>query len=213
MSNYYLALGIDKGADLHKIKKAYRFYCKKYHPDTADDEQKNQFLKIQEAYDTLSDAEKRRKYDRRIGGGDNKVPVNFVDPDFWEEKKQRDRYIRRFSSSIDDFWDSFVTGLFEDDFSGVKELYIELILSPEEAQRGGNIPIEIPVIETCGACSGRGYVGRFICTSCSGNGIIHGKREIELHVPAGIASGAEAKVSLAGIGAEGVDLHIDILVG
>ena len=54
--------------NLDKIKKTYRFYCKKYHPDTATAVQRNNFLRIQEAYDILSDTEKRKEYDRSLGG-------------------------------------------------------------------------------------------------------------------------------------------------
>ncbi|MBN1410246.1 MAG: J domain-containing protein [Spirochaetales bacterium] len=212
MSNYYIVLGVDKDADLGKIKHAYRLYCKKFHPDLASDEQKNNFLKIQEAYETLSDKEKRRIYDQSLNKPHNQIPVNFMNNSFWEGKKNRNRLIEKFSGLLDDFFEGFVSGFFDDDFSGNKELYLELILSPDEARNGGDFPIEVPVVEECIACSGRGYIDRFICSTCSGLGNLHNKRSFSLHVPPHVTSGLTAKVSLEGIGLRDVFLNIEVIV-
>lgn len=212
MSNYYIALGIEKDADLKKIKKAYRFFCKKYHPDIATAKQKNKFLKIQKAYETLSDKEKRKEYDQSISKTDNTVPVYFVDINFWENKQEIYHRIKRFSSFIDEYFESFVPGFFEDVFSGEKELYIELILSPFEARTGGDFPIEIPVLEECNICLGRGYINVFICSTCKGSGNINTKRMINLHVPKGVSTGLATKVPLDSIGLEDVYLNVEIVV-
>jgi DnaJ-class molecular chaperone len=212
MSNYYLALGIDRDADLDKIKKAYRFFSVKYQPGLANREQEEAFLRIQEAYDTLPDPDKRRVYDRLLPESPGDIPVSFVSGAFWNEKNTKDRHIHRYSSVIDDFFAGFVSGFFEDDFSGNKDLFIELILTPQEARAGGDFPVEIPVIEECQSCAGRGYARRFICRACGGSGNVHGKRTFDLHVPAGITTGAEAKVSLGGIGLENVGLNVEVVV-
>jgi molecular chaperone DnaJ len=210
MSNYYLALGIDKNADPDKIKKAYRFYCKQYHPDVSTEEDRKKFLIVQEAYETLSDTEKRKDYDKSLEKGC--VPVNFVKKDFWNKKQSMGRRIKRFSSLLDDFFSSFVSGFFEEGFSNSKDLFLELILNITEAKKGGDFPVEIPVLEKCDKCNGRGYVNAFICTSCTGSGRIMSKREIVIHVPSGVSSGMEAKISLESIGLKNVYLHIDLTV-
>ena len=67
MQDYYVVLGISKGANLNKIKKAYRTVVKKHHPDvTQNQESKKRFLEIREAYDTLSDENKRKQYDEAL---------------------------------------------------------------------------------------------------------------------------------------------------
>jgi len=64
--DYYEALGIERGASAEEIKKAYRRLAKQYHPDfnKDDNETEKKFREIKEAYDVLSDPQKREQYDR-----------------------------------------------------------------------------------------------------------------------------------------------------
>ena len=65
MKNYYEVLGVSNSADLEEIKKAYRKLSKKFHPDKNDGDSffENKFKEINEAYEILSDSEKRKVYD------------------------------------------------------------------------------------------------------------------------------------------------------
>ena len=64
--DYYDVLGISKNASIEEIKKAYRSLAKKYHPDVnkSDPQSEEKFKEVAEAYETLSDSEKRSMYDR-----------------------------------------------------------------------------------------------------------------------------------------------------
>ena len=64
--DYYEVLGVDKGADENKLKKAYRKLAMKYHPDRNPDdkEAEEKFKEAAEAYDVLNDPQKRAQYDR-----------------------------------------------------------------------------------------------------------------------------------------------------
>jgi len=81
---YYKTLGVDKNASSGQIKKAFMLLAKKHHPDKGGDEEK--FKEIQEAYDVLSDANKREMYDRGgkeavsgDGGGGGGSPTDLFD--------------------------------------------------------------------------------------------------------------------------------------
>jgi len=65
--DYYIVLGISRSADLNRIKQAYRRVAKKYHPDKTHTEQSaKKFREVREAYETLSDEEKRTRHDREL---------------------------------------------------------------------------------------------------------------------------------------------------
>ena len=65
--DYYIVLGVSRDAALVKIKRAYRKAVKRYHPDvTSSREGAEKFKKIKEAYETLRNEEKRRRYDKEL---------------------------------------------------------------------------------------------------------------------------------------------------
>lgn len=68
--DYYQILNVDRNAPQEQIKKAYRKLSRKYHPDNAGEQAREQFDKVQEAYSVLGDEEKRVVYDERLSGGE-----------------------------------------------------------------------------------------------------------------------------------------------
>ncbi|EAL12347.1 dnaJ protein, partial [Bacillus cereus G9241] len=70
--DYYEVLGLSKGASKDEIKKAYRRLAKKYHPDVSKEENAiEKFKEVQEAYEVLSDDQKRAQYDQFGHAGAN----------------------------------------------------------------------------------------------------------------------------------------------
>lgn len=67
--DYYQVLHVDRDASQEAIKRAYRKLSRKYHPDNAGEQAREQFDKVQEAYGVLGDAEKRAVYDERMRAG------------------------------------------------------------------------------------------------------------------------------------------------
>ncbi|MBN2059595.1 MAG: DnaJ domain-containing protein [Deltaproteobacteria bacterium] len=213
MQDYYVVLGVSKGANLNKIKKAYRTVVKRYHPDiTHTQEGEKRFLEIREAYETLSDDIKRRQYDEELERQGSPLRVSRV-PEIIKARTYRLKESENlFSSTVDDFFEGFLPGFFNLERGGIrgKDLYFEAIMSPEEAASGGLYPITIPVLEACPSCRKSGFLEDFFCPRCNGFGRIRSERNFSLSIPPNVAHGTEIRLSLGDIGLK--DVHLNVVV-
>ena len=176
--DYYEVLGVDKGADEATLKKAYRNLAKKYHPDMnpGNAEAEAKFKEVNEAYDVLSDSEKRAKYDQfghaafdpsagagGYGGGFGGGFGDFGD--------------------IGDIFGSFFGGGFGGGFGGSsqrknaptrgEDISLRVTLSFEEAAFGIKKDITYNRIEKCSECGGSGAekgTKAETCQTCHGTG-------------------------------------------
>ena len=213
--DYYIVLGVDRGANLKKIKKAYRTVIKKYHPDiTRTKESTARFLEIREAYETLSDEVKRKRYDEELAGQGSELRISRVPETIVGRRTLFDEMEGFFSSFTDDFFEGFLPGFFDTAKGSLraKDLYFQAILSPREAAEGGLFPVTVPVIEPCPRCSKAGFWDDFFCPVCSGYGRVKSEREFSLSIPPRVKHGTEIRVSLEDIGLRGAYLNILVLV-
>jgi DnaJ-class molecular chaperone len=215
MQNYYVVLGVSKGANLNKIKKAYRTVVKKHHPDiTQSQESKKRFLEIREAYETLSDEKKRKRYDAELERQGSSLRVRNV-PEIISSRTSRHNDIEElFSSSVDEFFEGFLPGFFDVDkrrFRG-KDLYFEAILSPREAADGELYPVTVPVVEPCPRCGKSGFWDNFFCPVCNGYGRVHSEREFSLSIPPNVTHGTEIRLSLEDIGLKNANLIVVVYI-
>jgi DnaJ-class molecular chaperone len=228
--DYYDVLGVSRTASADEIKTAYRKLARKFHPDLnpGDKAAEERFKELQEAYDTLSDPEDRKLFDKygenwkavKQGGG--------PPPPGWEGAgatggPQGDG----FDFSGFDFGGGGGGGagfdIFEEMFGrgatgrggraqrrdrGVRrergeDVEAQLELSLEEAHRGGRRTLQMQAAETCATCNGTGTVNDKTCQTCGGSGQVLKPKTIEVNIPAGVREGST--VRLAGQGGAGVN--------
>jgi molecular chaperone DnaJ len=213
--DYYIVLGVTRGADLNKIKKAYRTVVKKYHPDVVQSEEtKKRFLEAREAYETLIDEGKRREYDKTLTRQESELRIKRT-PDIIEKRTSLfDQMESLFSSATDDFFGGFLPGFFDIDKGRMrgKDLYFEAILSPGEAAKGGLFPVRVPVIEPCPKCNKTGLWENFFCPVCSGTGRVQSERGFSISIPPNVANGTQIRLSLEDIGLPEAYVNIVVLI-
>jgi DnaJ-class molecular chaperone len=212
--DYYIVLGISRGADLNKIKKAYRVIAKKYHPDASPSgESHERFLEIRGAYETLVDEEKRRKYDEELARQGRELRITRIPEEIHSQRRSAIDIMNRKFSFVDEFFSGFLPGLFEHtEATTAKDLYLEVILSPEEATQGGLFPITVPVLEPCPRCNRRGLWEEFFCPVCSGRGVVRAERGFSLSIPPHVSHRTQISLSAEDIGLRHVNLHLLVLV-
>jgi molecular chaperone DnaJ len=167
--DYYEILGIERGASLDDIKKAYRKLALKFHPDKnpGNPEAEEKFKEAAEAYGVLSDEEKRARYDRY--GHQGMSGMGGFDPN-------------QFADFGDILGDLFGFG---DVFGGGRrratraargnDLRYDLQIEFEEAVFGKEVSLNVPRVVVCATCSGSGAkpgTSPVSCTGCGGRGQI-----------------------------------------
>lgn len=169
MKDYYKILGVSPDASPEEIKKAYRRLAHKYHPDKGGDEKK--FKEIAEAYQVLSNKEKRAQYDRF--GRTFEGMGGFEGGDFWRDFRPEEGF--GFDFDLED--------LFEDFFgfgrrtrrrtNRGRDLEVEIKIDLEDTLKGVKRNLALRNLVGCQRCQGRGAEpGSQLkeCFSCRGTG-------------------------------------------
>lgn len=208
--NYYIVLGVSRGADVNRIKKAYRKIVKQYHPDISHCRKgAEKIIEVRRAYETLVDEEKRRVYDEALEREEPSVRISHV-PETVRSKTAAYDDIDRYTSFVDEFFEGFLPGFFRKapGKTHEKDLFFEVILSPREAGDGGLFPISVPIIEPCPRCAKTGYFEDYLCPVCMGYGRRHAERTVSLSIPPHVRHGTSLSLSMEDIGLKGTYLHI-----
>ena len=211
--DYYSILGVARSAPEKEIKQAYRRLARKYHPDVnpGDKAAETKFKEINEAYEVLSDPEKRKKYDQY---GDQ---WQYADQFAKAGQGAQWDFNKGGTSTTFDFGD---LGDLGDVFGGVfrgfgtgpgtarryaraKSMEYPVEVTLEEAYHGTKRVLQLQAEEPCSVCGGNGRVGRARCSSCGGSGRLLRPKRLEVRIPPGVGDGS--KVRIAGQGSQGYD--------
>jgi DnaJ-class molecular chaperone len=220
--DYYKTLGVSKSATTKEIKAAYRKLARQWHPDvnpTKKKEAEEKFKEIAEAYEVLSDAEKRKTYDTlgndwqqrardfqgaqdfRSGGFQYQTPPGGVQFDFGDLGN---------GGGFSEFFQTFfgnmgrgATGSTTRTRRGTRgsDIESEIELSLHDAYAGGKRTLNLQTHVICPRCQGTGNDHGKLCPDCHGNGFIPQNKTLEVSIPPGVRDGQ--RIRLAGQGEPG----------
>jgi molecular chaperone DnaJ len=176
----YLILGLDRGATLADVKRAYRRLARRYHPDInpGDHVAAAQFRQIAEAYETLSDPDRRRRYDSTGTTGQPTIEPTYGFEGF-------DFSVSVSGGAAPTFGDLFADVLQQrqtpgDDTAAQRgaDLHQIVTVSFDEAMRGGQRAITVTRHVHCRSCKGLGrlHVQETRCAPCHGVGTVRSTR-------------------------------------
>jgi len=176
MTDYYSVLGLKKGASVDEVKKAYKNLAKKYHPDVSkEDDAGKKFKEVLEAYQVLSDPEKKQNYDQYgdayknfqgysqgFGGAGQGQRMDFDFEDIFNQ----------FSGMNFDFGDIFGRRSQRAAQDGGSNVKMNLTLSFEDAAFGITKEVSFDRVQRCKKCNGTGAEGKLKhCPNCKGRGV------------------------------------------
>lgn len=170
--DFYRLLGVPRDASTAAIRRAYRRLAKMIGPDRAAPAGSSEALReLQLAYETLADAERRRRYDESLHQETGRLePVEWT---YFRSPAATD--LRR------PMRPETLTG--------------DIVLSEAEAARGGTLPLDIPVETLCAACRGTGGAS-FDCDRCGGEGSVTRRLPVPLRIPPRVRTGAVFQVTV-----------------
>ena len=242
VKDYYNLLGIPKNAPDKDVKSAYRRLARKYHPDVnpGDKSAEARFKEINEAFEVLSDPDKRRKFDQYGSDFDNAEAFARARQQSQQQAQQQSqrqsgnfgRGSRSSPFTTNEAQDmGNLNDVFESLFRGMggggartggrraprkgQDIEHQIELSLEDAYNGTKRVLELKSEQACPACQGLGRVKNAVCQQCGGAGRVINPRRLEVKIPPGVKDGS--KVRVAGEGDPGTggangDLYLVIKV-
>jgi curved DNA-binding protein len=210
--DYYEVLGVKRDAAEDQIRQAYRKLARKHHPDVnpGDKASEDKFKEINEAYEVLSDPEKRKRYDSF--GANWKDGAEFTPPPGWGRVNVEYGDFEEVlgGSGFSDFFEMLFGGGRSSD-KGTRgrtrprartargqDAEAEMEISLEDAHRGGVHKVTIQSARACPTCNGTGQARGVVCTTCRGSGQVLNPRTIDVNIPPGAREGSVIKLARQG---------------
>ncbi len=233
--DYYNTLGVRRDASDLEIKQAYRRLARKYHPDVnpGDKSAEERFKLINEAYEVLSSAEKRQKYDKfgddwqyadQSAGARGGAEAGQQTSPQWDFGDVGTGGAGGFQATEAEGVDTLLDELLHGMRGGArhkarpsrgKDIESTVEIALEEAYHGTARTISLRADEPCPTCQGTGRIKNAACTTCRGSGVVTRIRRLEVKIPAGVTDGSRVRVAGQGqpvYGGANGDLYLVISV-
>jgi DnaJ-class molecular chaperone len=219
--NYYIVLGVPPTESPNGIYEAFRELAKQHHPDRVGPQGTRAFQEILEAYEVLSDPQKRRLHNRGLYETELKEASR---PEPMSSLRSRaeplvpeSRSILRDFQTIRPGYEPLFDRVFRN-FSGlgiakgehIEGLHIEIVLSPVEAITGATVPIGLPVFYTCPVCEGSGRNWLFPCIQCTEQGMIEEEETVNVRIPPMVRDGTVLELPIHGLGIHNFHLCLHV---
>lgn len=223
--DYYSILDVDRTADEKGLRSAFRKLARKHHPDInpGDSGAEERFKEINEAYEVLSDQEKRKLYDRYGEDWQRYKEAGFTGDEPAQGRQRQDfddfgswytgtsqgggaRFdFEGSGSGYSDFFDTLFSGRRSGGTSTFtqasrrpqrgQDLEAQVEVTFQEAFRGTARRFDIQTQDVCPTCQGTGRVRNTECPTCDGNGYVPRVRSIEVTIPPGVDTGSKIRVA------------------
>lgn len=224
----YAILEVSPDSDETKIKAAYRKQARKWHPDVNDNSQESivRFKEITEAYEVLTDAQKRSQYDILKGIHSRRETVYSTQTQAkkaYEKSKNTETASTKteqstvkkeeenkgsFSQVFESFLDGIFTNTAEPKSSTKKtkkpkpengrDINLNVNIKMSEAITGTHRTVNVLHSERCPKCEGRRFINGAKCPLCKGTGEVSLHKKLNVKIPAGIKKGAKIRVANEG---------------
>lgn len=208
--NYYDILEVTKEANQEEIKKAYRKLAMQYHPDRniGDSEAEVKFKEVQEAYDILSDPQKKAMIDNPgMGGFGHSFFSDFFDNIFRAQQTHSPIQLNIQTELVITFWEAVkgcqktvtvnrakMCNTCQGSGAAERETCSYCQGTGKHIQRAGNMTVQT----TCPTCGGAGQTKKKDCQPCNGQGIISESVNVQFNIPAGVSDNTGLRLEKQG---------------
>lgn len=223
--NYYEILGVNSDATAEELKSAYRRLARTYHPDIAGESGVEKFKEVTEAYETLSDETKRKRYDILRGifnynkSTKDKTTQREAQKAYRQSKNQEDiireanknsqknskenSQAQDFSNILNDFIDGFKSQQKNKKTTTHRpvngdDIVTDVVITMPEAISGVSKTVNILSSYECTNCHGRPFANGMNCPVCDGTGVISQHKKITVKIPANVKPNSKIRIPSEG---------------
>lgn len=210
--NLYEILEVSASASAATIKSAYRRLARKYHPDLngGDGVCEKKFKEITQAYEILSDVEKKKQYDTLNGFHQETSQAKYSEANKAYKKTTKDekKSAEVFSNIFNDILEGFknTTSSSKKETFKTKQakpergsdVFADVVINLSEAHDGTSRTVNILHTETCPNCSGRNFMNGTKCPVCNGLGEHSIHKKLHVKIPANVKHGSKIRIANEG---------------